>query len=252
MSRFMRIFQICTIVLCLVLPHQLVAQERTSVLVFAASSLSDVMGDLEMRFEAETGIDVVLSLGGSSLHARQIEAGAPADIFVSASRDWSAYLTEHGASKEGVVIARNRLAVLGREGVSAISNLSDLPAGDGIAVGDPDHVPAGIYARQAMEQAGVWNLLEPDLRRTANVRLAVVLAAIGAVDYAIGYASDAQADDRLSVKYLIPQSLHEPIEYFAGRMLAQNVLADRFLQFLSEDAARAVFAAHGFVGVDES
>lgn len=248
----MRFFQICFLVLGLVLPSQVVAQARSSVLVFAAASLSDVMADIAARYETEAGVDVVLSFGGSSLLARQIEAGAPADIFISANKDWSRYLLAHGASDAGVIIAGNRLVVLGRADVAEISSLMALTGERGIAVADPDHVPAGIYARQALEASGAWAGLEADLRRTGNVRLAAVLAGLGAVDYAIGYASDALADDRLEVKYLIPRDLHDPITYVAARTRRDNGAADQFLQYLSSESVGEIFVAHGFSGAQTS
>lgn len=241
---FMRFFQICFLIVSLVLPAQAVA--RGSVLVFAAASLSDVMADIAVRYQAESGDDVVLSFGGSSLLARQVEAGAPADIFISANMDWVRYLSEREVSDAGIIIAHNRLVVMGRGGVAEISSLSELSGEKGIAVGDPAHVPAGIYARQALEASGAWAGLEADLRRTGNVRLAVVLAALGAVDYAIGYASDALADDRLAVKYLIPDGLHDPITYVAARVRRDNDAADQFLQFLNSAVVREIFDAHGF------
>lgn len=164
--------------------------------VFAAASLVDLVDDVARGLRAE-GVDVAVTTGGSSMLARQVERGAPADLFLSANRPWVDHVVASGrvdpASRR--VFASNRLVVVvpKRPGVAPPTDPA-LPGLGRIALADPAAVPAGIYARRALEARGAWHAVAPRVVPVQDVRAALRLAARGAVDAAIVYATDARAD----------------------------------------------------------
>ncbi len=233
------------------------AARSESLLVFAAASMSDAMQDLADSFEAQTGTQVVLSLAASSVLAKQIEHGAPAGIYISANPDWMDYL----AAQDLIVaesrrdIAANRLALIEPEGSDVAVDL-DTPntlvaalGPDGrLAVGDPTHVPAGVYARQALETLGLWTTLESRLARAANVRGALALVERGESPLGIAYATDTEASDRVKIVAIFPDSSHAPILYPGARVAAgDGPAAEAFLAFIESPAGLAVLAEHGFL-----
>jgi len=191
---------------------------------------------------------------GSSILAKQIENGAPADIYLSANPAWMDYLAERGhidATTRRDLLA-NRLVVIARvDGAAGSLDVeTDLTAalGEGrLALGDPDHVPAGIYARQALEAMGLWPALADRLVRTADVRIALHLVARGEAPLGIVYASDAHTFDGVRVAGEIAPGHHAPIRYAialtAGR---DNETARHFLDFLATPDMAALFRRHGF------
>lgn len=233
--------------LCLIAARPLVAGD---VLVFAAASTTEALSAAAEQFAATGAGRVRGVFAGSSLLAKQIDNGAPADIYLSASTAWMDYLSERGrietASRRDFLA--NSLVVIAPEG-SAVSGV-DIVAGlaDGrLAVGDPDHVPAGIYARQALETLGLWRALEDRLIRTNDVRMALHMVARGEAPLGIVYASDASAFAGVRVAGVIAESGHDPIRYpialVAGR---DNPTARRFLEFLATPEMAALFRRHGF------
>lgn len=215
------------------------------------------MQDLAESFEAETGTEVVLSLAASSVLAKQIEHGAPAGIFVAANPDWMDYLDAQDliVSKSRRDIAANRLALIEPEESDAavdLDNPDSLVAALGpdgrLAVGDPAHVPAGDYARQALEALGLWAMLEPRLARAANVRGALALVERGESPLGIAYATDTAVSDRVKIVAIFPPSSHAPILYPAARVGAgDGPAAQAFLAFIQSPAGLAVLAEHGFL-----
>jgi molybdate transport system substrate-binding protein len=228
-----------------------------NVTVLAAASLTDAMEEIGTAYRGKTGATVRFSFASSSALARQIAAGAPADIFISANAAWMEDIEKRGLIEAGTrkVLARNALVVIVPAGVSsntsAFSAAPDFTALLGergrLAVGDPDHVPAGIYARQALQAWGVWEQLEPRLARADNVRAALALVARGEAPAGIVYATDVQAEAMVSTLGTFPESLHEPIvnpvAVIAGRA-SPAVMA--FADFLSGMEAKAILQAHGF------
>ena len=210
--------------------------------------------------------------------ARQIEAGAPADIYVSAHRAWMDYLDERGllVSDTRRRFAGNRLVVVAAAGTSAVAgSLTDLPrwlgAGGRLAVGDPDHVPAGMYARAALRSAGLWTALEPRLARADSVRAALALVTTGSAPVALVYATDLGADagrrSGLRVLATVDPALHPPIVYEIARLArpgpgrvaagdaarrtgstaaARQATVDAAWQALTTAPARAALARLGF------
>ena len=227
------------------------APADAEVTVFAAASLTAAAGEV---FDDEAPTEVSLSFAASSVLARQVDAGAPADLFLSANSAWMDFLQQRGRidTATRVDLLANRLAVVAPAGSGLdveISGEFDFPGSFAgrLALGDPDHVPAGMYAKQALVRLGWWSRLEPRLAPAPDVRGALVFVERGACFAGIVYATDAAASDRVEVAAVIPDSLHEPILYpaaaVAGRDSPQVRVA--MARLLSPAAAR-VFRRHGF------
>jgi len=218
-------------------------------LVFAAASLR---GALDEVGAAWAGAPVTISYGGSAMLARQIEAGAPADLFVSAHQAWMSHLSDLGLISESREILSNRLVLVGPQGqvepaASFAAALDALPEDARLATGLLNAVPAGIYARQALTTEQMLHTLMPRIVQTENVRIALALAARGEVARALVYRSDAMAEPGVAIEVLIPQFHHQPIRYPAGIVAnGDHPEAADFLTFLSGAEAGAVFAGHGF------
>ncbi len=219
--------------------------------VFAAASLTDVLGEIGGRFEETQGTPVRFSFAASSTLARQIEAGAPADMVALASTDWAAYLAERGLIGEPVSPASNRLVLIAPSGTVAperplsAEGLEALLGKEGrMAIGDPAHVPAGIDAKAALDTLGLWDVAAPRLAGADNVRAALALVARGEAALGIVYATDAAIAD-VAVLAEIPGSAHAPIVYpFAT--VTDGSAARAFLTFVTGDVARGIFRDHGF------
>ena len=219
------------------------------ILVFAAASMKDAVESIAERYSAETGTPVVVSLAGSGTLARQIEAGAPAEIYVAANPAWMDYLAERGLVDEGSrdVLAGNALVVVrrgGGEGAQAMPHI--LLGADRFAMGDPIHVPAGIYAKQALEALGLWDRVGAKAVLGENVRVALAMAARGDVDGAIVYASDATMRDDLEIAYEFPAASHLPILYPVALTQHASDEARAFLAYLLDRAREGALMPFGF------
>lgn len=239
----------------LVLPvHAKERAEPGTLTVYAAASLTDVLQDLGARYTDETGTRVRLSFASSALLARQIEAGAPADVFVSADREWMDYLERRGAVRRETRrdLLGNRLALIAP--ADARVQLSIAPGfplrralGRGrLVVGDPEAVPAGRYARAALASLGAWSDVADRLVRADDVRAALAFVARGEAPLGIVYATDARADPRVRVVGLFPADSHPPITYPLALTRTARPGAAEFARFLAGDAARAAFVKAGF------
>lgn len=227
---------------------------RGTLTVFAAASTTDVLREAGRRFEARTGIEVVLSLGASSNLARQIKAGAPADVYVSADQRWMDDLEAAGAIRPDTRrdLLTNRLALIAppdsRLEVPMTGDFdftASLPQVRRVAVGDPSHVPAGRYARQALESLGWWDALEPLLVPAPDVRAALRLVEIAEADAGIVYSTDARRSNKVQVVAAFPPALHEPIRYPIA-LCSDAPAGAQFIDFLGASPMRAVFEAAGF------
>lgn len=229
--------------------------------VFAAASLKNAFDAIGEAFTQETGAEVVFSYAGTSVLARQIEQGAPADVFVSAHPIWVDYLDERGLidAETSSTFAGNRL-VLVAPSTTVIDAPPDLTSADDVlailgadgrlAVALVDAVPAGIYAREAMESLGIWVALEPRLAQADNVRAALFLVARGEAPLGIVYASDAQADEAVFAAVTLPLHSHSAIRYSASRVAqSRNPFAEPFLTFLIGGEAQEILAQNGFSSV---
>lgn len=231
------------------------AQARASVTVYAASSLKDALDELAKRFEKDTGNRVIASYAGSPMLARQIEKGAPADLFISADRDWMDYLEKRNAIRPGsrVNIVLNRLVLVAPvESSIALTIGPNFPLsatlGKGrLAMADPDSVPAGKYGKAALEKLGVWKEVAPKVARAENVRAALALVARAEAPLGIVYSTDANAERKVRVVDKFSPTLHPPIVYPAAVLAeSQSKIADALLRFLQSALARAVWQHYGF------
>jgi len=187
--------------------------------------------------------------------AKQIEAGAPADVFFSADREWMDYLGQRGLLKSGsrrdllgnalVLIAPSDSAL--RLKIAPGFDLAGALGGGRLATGDPDSVPAGLYARAALTQLRVWERVSDHLIRAENVRTALAYVARGEAPLGIVYQTDAQAEKRVRVVAVFPADSHPPIVYPIALTVNARVLAARYLEFLGGEAARQIFVQRGFV-----
>ncbi len=216
------------------------------VVVFAAASLSDAAEAAAARVEQETGQSVLVSVGASSDLARQIERGAPADVFLSADPVWIRYLQARREDVQHVQdLAHGRLVVIGAEGMRPTSSIREALGRTGrIAVGDPSHVPAGAYAQRALVRLGVWEGVQDRLVPQADVRAALVAVESGAADRGIVYASDAVASGRVAVLFRFDSDM-------TGDIVYQGVLLDSdrgrpLLDALTDRAGRETLARLGF------
>lgn len=233
--------------------------QAEEVVVFAAASLKTALDDIAADFERQSGVGVTVSYAGSNALAQQILAGAPADIFISASTQWMDEIEGAGLVADG---ARRDLLgnslVLVAHGRNAppvdIGPRLDLAGllGDGkLAMGMIASVPAGQYGRQALQSLGLWDKVEGSVAQSENVRAALALVATGEAPFGIVYASDAVADDNVTVVGRFPASSHDPIVYPAALLTGAADAADlAFFRALSDDAADGRFRAQGFAVTD--
>ncbi len=224
--------------------------ENKSITVFAAASLTDVVHELVGRFELQqSAITIHIHIGPTSLLARQIQQGAPADIFMAASPDWINYLQEHDlAADSGMVFAKNKLVVLGSATASPMTSLSNLSMVRRVAMADPSHVPAGVYGKQALECAGMWERMEAMVIPTLDVRAALTAVGSGAADVAIVYRSDARLSPELNVLFQVPDSCTPEIHYVITsiRKTEQPEGAASFIEFVTDSLQLDVWERFGF------
>lgn len=233
------------------------ADSAERVRVYAASSLTNVINEIAATFEAKSGIAVASVYGGSSSLSRQIEYGAPADIYISANSRWSEYLIGKQLAKRDNVtsITSNQLVVVSNQPLQSKLNPDDIESwrsalsGQRLAVGEPNSVPVGIYSKEALKSLGVWSDIYRSIAPVKNVRAALALAERGETPLAIVYLTDARLSDSVQIVASISPELHSPISYPA-MLLSDNQQSRRFYQFLSSDTAKAIFLKHGFIEVD--
>lgn len=243
------------VALSLALGAPLVAKAE-SITVFAAASLKTVLDQVSDEYAAHSGHKVRFSFAGSSALARQIQLGAPADIFVSANPGWMNALEDGDliAPDTRVDLVGNRLVVIAPKGAVEPLDLDDAGAfskrlSEGpLAMALLQAVPAGIYGKEALETLGIWPDVADKVAQTDNVRAALALVSIGEASLGIVYATDVQADPDVAIVADVPAATHAPIIYpaaiIAGR---ESEEAANFLNYLQSPEAQAVFAAHGFL-----
>jgi molybdate transport system substrate-binding protein len=222
--------------------------------VYAAASLQDALGAVGTEYTKSTGVRVKFSFAASSLLARQIEAGAPADVYVSADPRWTDYLARRGAVAASSVqrVAGNRLVLIApADAVPALRIAMGFPlagalGGGRLAIAEPTSVPAGRYAQQALQALGVWDGVAARLVGTEDVRGALALVARGEAPLGIVYATDALAEPRVRVVDTFPATLHSPIEYTAAVVRGSGPRAPGFVAFLRSAAAASALRRHGF------
>jgi len=219
------------------------------VTVFAASSTTEVMEEIADLFPGRVSV----SVAASSTLARQIEQGAPADVYVSADEEWMDYLEERGLivgnSRVDLLTSTLVLVAPASPGtrVEIGPGLADLEGDPLIAMGDPDHVPAGRYGKAALEHFGIWAALEGRIARAGNVRAALALVERSEVPFGIVYSTDAAVSSKVAIAGTFPAGSHPPIVYPAAIVAGHDTpAAHRMLEILEGPEARAIFTSHGF------
>ena len=227
--------------------------------VFAAASLKNALDDIAAAYTEATGTTLAISYAGSSALARQIEGGAPADVFISANVDWMDALQDEGLIKPESRrdLLRNALVLIasGKDAAGVplgpTLDLAALLDGGRLAMALVDAVPAGIYGKAALTSLGLWDSVAPAVAQADNVRAALALVARGEAPYGIVYATDAVADDNVTVVATFPEDSHAPIIYPAALIAGtENDAAPEFLDFLSSDTARPLFERQGFTVIE--
>jgi molybdate transport system substrate-binding protein len=225
-------------------------------LVFAAASLTNVLEKLGPIYTQETGQPVKFSFAASSALARQLEAGASADVFASADLEWMDYvqarkLIDRATRRD---LLGNRLVLIAPKDSAVALKIAPgfalakaLGPGGRLATGDPDYVPVGKYARSALTTLGVWSDVADRLVRADNVRTALAFVARGEAPLGIVYTTDAKIEPGVRVVDVFPEDTHLPITYPVAVVRDARPGADRFVKFLGGDTARAVFQEFGFI-----
>jgi molybdate transport system substrate-binding protein len=252
-----RIFRnvVTLLALCCALPaYPALAQE--TITVFAAASLKNALDDTDAAFTKATGIKVTTSYEASSSLAKQIEQGAPADVFISADLAWMDYTNQHKLIKPETRfnLLGNRLVLIAPQ-ESKLDNVTigqgfDLAklAGDGrIAVADVSAVPAGKYAKAALEKLGAWTAAEPKLAQAVNVRATLAYVARGETPLGIVYETDAKIEPKVKIVGAFPDGSYPPVTYpVAATAESKNANVARYLAFLRGSAAKTIFEKYGF------
>lgn len=229
-------------------------REDEGVLVFAAASTTNAVREIADRFAAQGLGRIVTSFAASSALARQIDGGAPAGLFISASEEWMDYLAARGRIEAGTRrgLVSNRLVLIAPARSSLELRIAPGFAlaealGDGrLALGDPNHVPAGMYAKAALVSLGVWPSVQSKLAPMADVRAALAFVEREETVAGIVYASDATASRRVKVLDVFPDEAHPPITYAVALVKGAGASARAFYEYLVSPEARAVFEGHGF------
>lgn len=229
------------------------AQE--TITIFAAASLRNAIGDINAAFMNKTGIKTVTSFAATSALLKQIEQGAPADIFLSADVKWMDYGVEKKLMRDAtrVNLLGNRLALIAPRDSKTrdvtIAKGFDIGslAGDGhIVTADVNAVPAGRYAKAALQSLGVWNVAEKKIAMVENVRAALALVARGEAPIGIVYETDAKIDPGVKIIGRFPGGSHPPITYPAAATAGAKPAAAEYLAFLRTQTAKTIFEQYGF------
>jgi molybdate transport system substrate-binding protein len=227
------------------------APATAEVIVFAAASLKTVLDEVAADWLGEP---VILSYGGSAALAKQIEAGAPADIFIPAAEEWMDEVAGLGLIQPATRhdIAGNALVLIAHAKLPSVEitlqlDLAGLLGGGKLSMGFVDSVPAGQYGKAALEALGLWTQVEPMVVQSENVRAALALVASGEAALGVVYASDAVAEPAVTVLGTFPEDTHLPITYPAALTAGASPGALAFLDHLTSPAAQDIFAAQGFL-----
>ena len=221
----------------------------------AAASLKDALDEVNVAYQTEEGRQTATSYAASSTLAKQIEAAAPADIFISADLDWMDYLAKRNLIKPETRanLLGNRLVLIapadsaGELGISPNFPLAPALGNGRLAISDPNGVPAGRYVKAALESLGVWSSVADRLAPAENVRATLALVSHGEVPLGIVYKSDAVAYKGVKILGTLPENTHPPVIYpVAAVAISTNPGSPRYVAFLRSSAARPIFEKHGF------
>ncbi|QAX32034.1 molybdate ABC transporter substrate-binding protein (plasmid) [Leisingera sp. NJS204] len=232
----------------------LASMAQAQITVFAAASTKTALDEAAAAYMAETGRSAALSYAGSPALARQIQLGAPADVYISANPGWMDVLQQDGlivpASRLDLLTNRLVLIAHGEDAAPMDLETADIGARLGesrLAMALVDAVPAGIYGKAALTALGQWPSVVSKTAQTANVRAALALVASGEAPMGVVYASDAAAGSNVTVVAEFPEDSHPPVIYPAAAISGGNAAeAQAFLNYLRSPAARGIFLRHGF------
>ena len=248
----------CVVALCLTLlaaPAGAQEKKPAELLVFAAASLTNVLGDLSKSYEQHGGVPIKLSFAASSVLARQVEAGGKVDVFISADQEWMDYLQSRNlidkATRRNLV--GNRLVLIApadskldlkiAPGFALVAALN----GGRLSTGDPDTVPVGKYARSALTSLGVWDEVQDRLVRADNVRSAMMFVDRGEAPLGIVYTTDARVDPKVRIVDTFPANTHAPITYPGATIKGARAQARAYLEYLAGAEARETWTKYGFL-----
>jgi len=236
------------------IPTPAAAQDKT-ITVFAAASMKNALDDIDAAYTAKTGVKIVVSYGPSSGLAKQLEQGAPADIFISADTDWMDYAAGKKSISEpsrinllgnSIVLVAPKDSKIDHVNIGAGFDLAKL-AGDGkIATGDVKSVPVGKYAKAALEKLGSWQAAEPKFAMADNVRAALTLVARGEAVLGIVYSTDAKVEPGVKIVGTFPADSHPAIIYPVAATTTAKPEASDYLAFLRSTAAKTILEKYGF------
>jgi molybdate transport system substrate-binding protein len=231
------------------------AAEDKTITVFAAASMKNALDEIDAAYTAKTGVKFSVSYAASSVLAKQIEQGAPADVFVSADTDWMDYALSKKAINEPtrVNLLGNSIVLIAPKD-SEINNVTiaqgfDLAklAGDGkVATGDVKSVPVGKYAKAALEKLGAWTAAEPKFAMAESVRAALTLVARGEANLGIVYSTDAKVEPGVKIVGTFPAESHPAIIYPVATTVTAKRWTNDYLAFLRSTAAKTIFERYGF------
>jgi molybdate transport system substrate-binding protein len=250
-----RLLSFATLMTLLLAPTYAADEKKPELLVFAAASLTSVLGELSTAWEASSGVHVKTSYAASSVLARQIEAGGKADVFISADQEWMDYLQSRAlidkASRRNLV--GNRLVLIAPADskieleIAPGFPLAAALGGGRLSTGDPDTVPVGRYARSALVSLGLWDEIQDRLVRADNVRSAMMFVSRGEAPLGIVYTTDALVDPKVRVVDTFPENTHAPITYPGAVTKGSRGQAADFLVFLGGPQARETWRRFGFL-----
>ncbi|MBY7666698.1 molybdate ABC transporter substrate-binding protein [Vibrio anguillarum] len=228
------------------------AQEKIT--VYAASSMTNAVNELIAAYQPKQPLDIVPVYAGSSALARQIEQGAPADIFISANDNWVTHLLNKNivTSDKVTLLAGNQLVLIAPQSsklnslvVNDVAAWLDALNGSRLAIGNTMAVPVGMYAKEALEKLKVWSSLAPMLAQTNNVRLALALVERQEAALGIVYKTDALMSNKVKVVHEFDSSLHSAIHYPLVQLTERDTV-NQFMLFLRRDQAKSILQNYGF------
>lgn len=231
------------------------ARAEDKITVFAAASLKNALDAVATEWKTASGNDAAISYAASSALAKQIEQGAPADVFISADLDWMAYLSDKNLTKKDTEtkLLGNRIVLVAAADSKVEANLAagfDLAGllGNGrLSMANVESVPAGKYGKASLEKLGMWDSVKDKLAQAENVRAALALVSTGEAPLGIVYETDAAADPKVRIVAAFPEDSHPPIIYPAAVLAGSDKPASAdFLAFMQSDKARGLFEAQGF------
>ncbi|WCE32589.1 molybdate ABC transporter substrate-binding protein [Vibrio sp. SCSIO 43137] len=229
-------------------------QAADKVRLYAAASMTNVINEVLQSYKAQSGDKVVAVFAGSSSLARQIEKGAPADIYISANVKWVDYLIDKGMvyRDKADIVARNQLSLVkpanGKVDQFDLANAEQWLAAlknERLAVGQVDSVPAGIYAKQALSNLGVWQQVRSYTAPTNSVRVALALVERGEAALGVVYQTDAMVSSKVVILDTFPEQSHTPVQYPMA-VISGSKAANKLAQFILSDTAQQIFEKYGF------